>query len=124
MELTININKKTYTMPKLIRKRSRIFDEAFEKVDAGTKGTVKNDNESLDIIEDALVGVYDNQFTKDEIEENMDEAEILAAFMSIYLYREQRLLEEQSNISENFMKKNSVLLNIMEQNSAGEQSQQ
>lgn len=121
MELKINIGEKEYVMPKLIRKRSRVFDEAFEKVDAGTKGAVKNDNESLDIIEDALVSVYDNQFKKDEIEENMDEAEILAAFMSIYLYREQRLLEEQSKISENFTKKNSGSLNIVEKNSTGEQ---
>lgn len=95
MELTLN-NKK-YKVDKINRAKNKIFNEAYEKIKTKAEGEGEFNDEDLDLMVETIVKLYDNQFDIDEVNEDMEVADIIFNFMQVQI-------EIQSKLNKNIEK--------------------
>ena len=96
--------KKEYELGKLIRAKDRIYTEASNKLTENAKKEEDTDDEDYDLMVSTLVKLYDNQFTEEEINENMETADITTAFMDILIYKQTKLNKNMEQRRKDFTK--------------------
>ncbi|ABG83617.1 hypothetical protein BFS07_05445 [Clostridium perfringens] len=79
--MKIEINGTTYDSGKIVRKKYRTYTEAKAKINEKEEKKIDYTDDDLELMEDTIVTIYDNQFTKEDIDDNLDVAEIIFEFM-------------------------------------------
>lgn len=107
--MEITVKGKKYTIEKLTRAKKKIYTEEFEKINKLSEKlkagqvTDTSDDEQLGEMYEALVKLYDNQFTVEDLDEE-DCIEMTFAFMSIRIEMEERLNSKIDNVKKTFQK--------------------
>lgn len=83
MELILK--NKTYKVDKILRAKNKIFNEAYEKIKTKADKSMEFNDDDLDLMVSTLVKVYDNQFTEEDINDDLDVADIIFNFMNIQI---------------------------------------
>lgn len=79
--MKIDINGTVYDSGKIVRKKYKTYTEAKKKINSKEEQKIDYNDEDLELMEDTLVSIYDNQFSKEDIDNNLDVAEIIFEFM-------------------------------------------
>ncbi len=95
---------KTYKLGKLTRAKDKLYSEAAKKIEENTKKEENTDDEDYDTMVNTLVKLYDNQFTEDEINENMEVSDIIGAFTSILIYKNGKARKYVEDATKSFIK--------------------
>lgn len=103
--MEITVKGKKYKLDKVTRAKNKIYSEAFKKINDNAEKGKTNDDEDMDLIEDILVKMYDEQFTKEDLEEDMDVVDLTFAFMEIQIDIQQRLNNKIDNVQKVFNKR-------------------
>lgn len=74
----MKIGNKKYTLKKFNLKLYKMFMKAAENMQ-----DEEMSSENIDILEDLIIMAYNNEFTRDDLEENFDLADLIEQFMEI-----------------------------------------
>lgn len=102
MELILN-NKK-YKVDKINRAKNKIFNEAYEKIKVKAENNAEFNDDDLDLMVETIVKLYDGQFTEDEINDDMDIADIIFNFMQVQIQIQAKLNKNIENAKKAFSK--------------------
>lgn len=102
--MKILVKGKEYKIDKITRAKNKIYAEAFNKINEKAEKGITNEDEDMDLIENTLVNLYDNQFTKEDLEEDMDVVELTFAFMEIQIDLQTRLNKKIEAAKKSFTK--------------------
>lgn len=79
----IVVKNKEYQSGKMVRSKYKIYGDVRNKLTEKEKNKEPYSEEDLDAMVNVLVKVYDNQFTEEDINDDMDIADIIFNFSSI-----------------------------------------
>lgn len=74
----MKIGNKKYTLKKFNLKLYKMFMKAAENMQ-----DEEMSSENIDILEDLIIMAYNNEFTRDDLEENFDLTDLIEQFMEI-----------------------------------------
>ena len=102
MELILN--KKKYTVEKINRAKNKLFNEAYEKIKVKAESNAEFNDDDLDLMVETIVKLYENQFTEDEVNEDMEVADIIFNFMQVQIQIQSKLNKNLENAKKAFTK--------------------
>lgn len=102
MELILN--KKTYKVDKINRAKNKIFNEAYKTIKVKAEGNAEFNEEDLDLMVETIVKLYENQFTEEEVNEDMEIADIIFNFMNVQIEIQSKLNKNLENAQKAFPK--------------------
>lgn len=102
--MKIKINDIEYEFGKLTRGKEKIYNEAYKKIEDNSKKNKNTDEEDYDLMVNTLVKLYDNQFTEDDVNDNLETPDIMGAFMNILLYKQSKLNKYLEDSKKDFTK--------------------
>lgn len=88
MDLKIAINGEDYKFGKLLRAKEQTYNEVNAQIEKS-----ENDDKNYELMRDTLVKLYDNQFTAEDIDNNLETFEVLGAWMDILIYKQYKANE-------------------------------
>ncbi|KOA90874.1 phage tail assembly chaperone G [Clostridium botulinum] len=98
--MKIIVKGKEYTSGKMVRSKYKIYSGAREKLIGKDTYT----DEDLDLMVDVLVKLYDEQFTEDDINDDMEVNEIIFNFLSADIEIADKLNNKIEKINKVFTK--------------------
>lgn len=102
MELVLNTKK--YEMGKITRAKKKVFDETFDKIRVKAEGGQEFNDDDLDLMVKTIVKLYDDQFTEEEINDDMDVADIIFNYMSVQIQIQGKLNKKIETAKKTFSK--------------------
>lgn len=88
MDLKIEIDGKEYKFGKLLRAKEQTYNEVNAQIEKS-----EDDDKNYELMRDTLVKLYDNQFTAEDIDNNLETFEVLGAWMDILIYKQYKANE-------------------------------
>lgn len=88
MDLKIEIDGKEYKFGKLLRGKEQIYNEVNAEIEKS-----EDDDKNYELMRDTLVKLYDNKFTVQDIDNNLETFEVLGAWMDILIYKQAKANE-------------------------------
>lgn len=98
--MQIVINGNTYTSGKITRPKYKKFRESYEELTKDNKQVFTD--EDLDKMVECIVIVYDNQFTIDDVNNQLDVSEIIFNYSSINAEIMSSLFNQAADAKKNF----------------------
>ena len=102
--MKITVKGKEYKFDKITRVKNKIYTDAFNKINEKAEKGIANDDEDIDLINATLVKLYDNQFTCEDLDEDMDIVDLTYAFMEVQIDIQSRLNKKIENAKKSFTK--------------------
>lgn len=102
--MEIKVGEKTYKIDKFNRKKSKLYDEAFEKIKTKSESGTTYSDEDYDLMVSTLVKIYDNQFSENELNEE-DISDIIFAFINIQVTTQKNLNDKLEGAKKAFTKR-------------------
>lgn len=103
--MNLTVKGKNYKCGKITRGKYSKFNKIYEELEQKDgKQSLYND-EDLDKMVECVVEAYDNNFTVNDINEELDVPEIIFAFSSIMMEIQEKLNKKVEKIQANFTKK-------------------
>lgn len=100
--MKIKINDQEFDSGKIVRGKYKMYAEAKKKLQS--KSEVQYDDTDLDLMVNTLVKMYDNQFTEDDINEDLEVADIIFEFMQFDVEMIGKLDKKIDKATKAFMK--------------------
>lgn len=88
MDLKIEIAGTEYKFGKLLR----VKEQKYNKINAQIEKS-EDDDKNYELMRDTLVELYGNQFTAQDIDDNLETFEVLGAWMDILIYKQAKANE-------------------------------
>lgn len=98
--MEIILNGKTYKVDKISRAKYSLFNNAFKKIEEKQI----YDDEDLDLMAETIVKIYDNQFTVDDINEQLDVPDLIWAFSYINISIMEKINKKAKQVKRGFIK--------------------
>ncbi|MBN1044913.1 hypothetical protein DVW08_05940 [Clostridium botulinum] len=98
------LNGKEYKVDKINRKKNTIFNEAYEKIKVKAETNAEFNDNDLDLMVETIVKLYDEQFTEDEVNEEMEVADIIFNFMQVQIEIQSKLNNKIEKAKKAFLK--------------------
>lgn len=104
IKIEFEAETKEYELGKLLRTKEKIYNDASIKLTKNAAKEENTDEEDYDLMVRTLVELYDNQFTEEDINENMETADITTAFVDILIYKQTKLNKNMEDRKKAFTK--------------------
>lgn len=102
--MKITVKNKEYDLGKLVRSKYKAYSESRDKLFAKQEKGISYNEEDLDNMVSVLVKIFDNQFTEDDINDDMDVADIIFNFTSIDFSIVEKIDKKVEKVNKAFMK--------------------
>lgn len=102
--MQITVKNKKYDSGKLVRSKYKAYSELRDKFFAKQEKEISYSEEDLDNMVSVLVKIFDNQFTEDDINDDMDVADIIFNFTSIDFSIVEKIDKKVEKVNKAFMK--------------------
>ena len=102
--MKITVKNKEYDSGKLVRSKYKAYSELRDKILSKQEDGKSYNEEDLDNMVSVLVKIFDNQFTEDDINDDMDVADIIFNFTSIDFSIMEKLDKKVEKVNEAFTK--------------------
>lgn len=100
--MKVIVKGKEYEVKKITRAKNKIFNDAFDKVKNKAEGGQEFSEEDLDLMVETLVKLYDNEFTHDDVNEDMEVSDIIFNFMGVQIDIQTKLNKKLNGAKKNF----------------------
>ncbi|MDK0804026.1 hypothetical protein P5E47_03045 [Clostridium perfringens] len=100
--MKITVKNKEYDSGKLVRSKYKAYSELRDKILSKQEDGKSYNEEDLDNMVSVLVKIFDNQFTEDDINDDMDVADIIFNFTSIDFSIMEKLDKKVEKVNEAF----------------------
>lgn len=100
--MKVTVKGKEYEVKKITRTKNKIFNDAFAKVKNKAEEDQEFNENDLDLMVETLVKLYDNEFTEEDINEDMEVSDIIFNFMGVQIDIQTKLNKKLNGAKKNF----------------------
>jgi uncharacterized protein YpuA (DUF1002 family) len=100
--MKVIVKGKEYEVKKITRTKNKIFNDAFDKVKNKAEEDQEFNENDLDLMVETLVKLYDNEFTEEDINEDMEVSDIIFNFMGVQIDIQTKLNKKLNGAKKNF----------------------
>lgn len=102
--MKIKVKDTVYDSGKITRKKYKLYNDAQKKILEKDRLGLSYTDEDLDLMVDTIAGLYDHQFTADDINDDFEISDIIFEFMGCDIDIQKKLNKKIDSVTKSFMK--------------------